>query len=197
MAKCGALYTRSLTPRFARATVELARDTLHVARPDGDTHEVLLNGAAFHVRDAACAQRFVRHLSLHHQQGRAHLVTPPDEGAIAPRAARLPVVPDEYLVVDASAWDAVVDWLRGGGRLGGRTVRQLAALARIASPGFAIAIGEWAAQVAAEMIWDRRGPMRGGGDLRQTLRPLEEAAAESPSAAEAWVAALSCASAMG
>ncbi len=194
MPKCGSLYTRALTPRVARASLELARDTLRLQLPNGGRRDLSLNGAAFSVRDAACSQRFVRHLALSHCEGRVHLVTPPDKGAIAPRAARLPIVPAEHVVVEIRAWEALLDWLRGGGRLGGRTVRQLASIARIASPAFAVAIGEWATQVAVEMIWDRRGPLCGGGSLRQTLRPLEEAAAESPRAAEAWVAALSCAS---
>ena len=121
---------------------------------------------------------------------RADLITPPDEGAIAPRGARLPAAPDSAAVVDASEWDALADWLRSGGRLGGRTVAELARLACIASPQFAVVIGEVAAKVAAEMIWEDRGPMRRSANMRHSLRPLQEAARANPRAADALVAAL-------
>jgi len=90
-----------------------------------------------------------------------------------------------------------VDWLRGGGRPGGRTVAELACLACIATSQFAMTLGEWAAQVAHEMTWERQGPMRSGAALRHPLRPLEEAASRSASAAEALVAALSRRAALG
>lgn len=157
---------------------------------DGHWRGLQLHGARFFVRDAAYVQRFVRHLSLWLSEGRADLITPPDEGAIAPRAAGLPVVPDHAIVLDAPVWEAAVEWVRGGGRLGGRTVAELARIACIATPQFAIIIGEWAAEVAAEMSWERVGPMRGGGDLRHSLRPLHEAARRSPRAAEALTAAM-------
>jgi len=60
----------------------------------------------------------------------------------------------------------------------------------IATPQFAIAIGEVAAQVALEMIWERNGPLRGGADLAHSLRPLYDAARRSPRASDALVAAL-------
>jgi hypothetical protein len=120
------------------------------------------------------------------------MITPPDQGAIAPRALRLPAVPDDVAILEVNAWEAVFDWLRKGCRLAGRTVRELANLACIATPQFAIAIGEWAAHVAREMTWENGGPMRGGGvDLRFSLRPLEEAARKSPRAQDALVAAYS------
>lgn len=120
------------------------------------------------------------------------MITPPETGAIAPRALGLPGVPDDVAIVEIDEWDAVLDWLHGHCRLSGRTVRELAQLACIASPQFAIAIGEWAARVAAEMTWENRGPMRGGAvDLRFSLRPLEEAARRSPRAQDALVAAYS------
>jgi len=94
-------------------------------------------------------------------------------------------------VVDSSVWEAVVDWVNGGGRPGGRTVADLARLACIATSQFAITLGEWAAQLAHEMTWERQGPMRSGAGLRHSLRPLEEAATRSARAGEALVAALS------
>lgn len=160
--------------------------------PDGRCRTLFLNGSRYAVRDAAHAQRFVRHLKLYLRGDRADLITPPDEGAIAPRAAQLPGVPDDSVVVDIHAFEAVADWIEGGGRLAGRTVAELARLAAVASAPFAITLGEWAAQVALEMSWERRrGPMRVAGDLRHSLRPLELAAHDYPRAAEALVAALS------
>jgi len=191
MVRCRALYSKAHA-RVARARVELEQDVLYLRTADGRLQSLVLNGARFAVRDATRAQRFVRHLKLYLVEGRADLITPPDEGAIAPRAAQLPVAPDGAVVVHAYAWDAVVDWLRGGGRLGGRTIAELARLAAVATPQFAITLGEWAAQVAMELTWERRGPMRTcGSDVIGSLRPLEEAARVHPSAADALIAALS------
>lgn len=159
--------------------------------PDGRSRTLFLNGSRFAVRDAACSQRFVRHLKLYLRGERADLITPPDEGSIAPRAAQLPGVPDDSLIVDRAAWEAVADWMAGGGRLGGRSIAELARLACVATAQFALVLGEWAAQVAIEMSWERRGPMRVAGDVRHSLRPLELAAGHNPRAAEALVAALS------
>ena len=158
---------------------------------DGRKRRVVLDGIQFEIRDAASASRFVRHLSLHHGSDRIDLITPPDEGSIAPRAARMPEVPKNVVIIDGAAWEVVADWLRSGGRLNGRTVAELACLACVASPRFAVIIGEWAAEVAHEMNWERNGPMRASGDARHTLRPLVEAAARSVRAADALVAALS------
>lgn len=190
MVRCRALYAKP-PAHSARARVELARDVLFLEMPDGRSRTMLLNGARFAVRDATRARRFVRHLKLYLADGRADLITPPEEGCIAPRAAQLPDVPDDATIVDAHAWEALVDWLQGGGRLGGRSIGELARLAAIASAQFAITLGEWAAQVAFEMTWERRGPLRGGSELQHSLRPLEEAANRHPRAADALIAALS------
>lgn len=190
MVRCRALYAKP-PAHSVRARVELARDVLFLELPDGRNRSMLLNGARFAVRDATRARRFVRHLKIYLADGRADLITPPEEGCIAPRAAQLPGVPDDAIIVEAHAWEAVVDWLEGGGRLGGRTIAELARLAAIASAQFAITLGEWAAQVALEMTWERRGPLRGGSEVHHSLRPLEEAANRHPRAADALVAALS------
>lgn len=158
--------------------------------PDGKWQRIPLHGSRFHVGDAACNQRFVRHLTIETPRQRANLITPPDEGAIAPRAAGLPGVPADVAVVEAPAWEVLVDWLRGGGRLGRLTMAELARLCCVATPQFAIDIGERAAQVAVEMIWERCGPMRDSGGMINSLRPLEEAARRSPRATDALVAAL-------
>ncbi len=184
-----ALYRRAVR-RPPRARLELEASSLVVTIAEGRVRRIGLNGARFVVRDATRDQRFVRHLTLLLPAERVDLMTPSEEGAIAPRAARLPGVPKDAIVVEVAAWEAAVDWLQSGGRLGGRTVTELARLACAATPQFAIAIGEWAAQVAVEMTWERAGPMRGGGELRELLRPLEAAATRSARAADALVAAL-------
>lgn len=158
--------------------------------PDGRWQSVPLHGSRFQVGDAAYDQRFVRHLRIEAPGRCVDLITPPDQGAIAPRAAGLPGVPAGVAVVEAPAWEVIVDWLRGGGRLGRLTVAELARLCRVATPQFAVDIGERAAQVAVEMIWERCGPMRGSGGMINSLRPLEEAARTSPRATEALMAAL-------
>ncbi len=177
--------------RVPLVRVELERDALLLTWPDGNRRLVALNGARVAVRDATACQRFVRHLAIIGQHGRTDLITPPERGTIAPRAAGLPGVPEDAAVVESGEWETVADWVNGGGRPGGRTVADLARLACIATSQFAITLGEWAAQVAHEMTWERQGPMRSGAGLRHSLRPLEEAAARSARAGEALVAALS------
>ncbi len=194
---CGAgtpLYKRPLPERPPRARIELEGDVLRVGMGEEGWRNLTLDGARFAARDAACAQRFVRHLKLYLVDGRADLITPPDEGAIAPRAAQLPGVPEDAIVVDSPAWEAVVDWMRTGGRLGGRTIAELARLCRIASAQFAVTVGEWAARVAIESSWERSGPMRSGADPRDCLQPLADEASRTPRAAEAWLAAMACCS---
>lgn len=191
--KCVALYSRPKKARYARCTVELEPHVLRIYSPDGQCRRLYLDGACFSVRDAACEQRFVRHLILQLHGEVADLITPPDEGAIAPRAARLPSISASTTIIDSGALDTVADWLQGRGRLSGRTIAELARLAVIASPQFAIMIGEWAGQMAVESLLDRLNvtPMRTSASVRDSLRPLELAARTSPRVADALVAALS------
>lgn len=181
--------------RFARARLEVDRDALVIAFPDGRTRRAPLAGARSRVRDAALAQRFVRHLRIELVAADAgassiDVITPPDQGAIAPRAARLPPAPQTAIVVDIRAWEAATAWITSGGRLCGLSIPDLARLSRVATSAFAITIGEHAARLADEITADDLGPMRCGVDLRWILRPFENAARESPRAAEALVAAL-------
>jgi hypothetical protein len=184
------LYKRAPRTRPPRARVELEGDVLRIGLADGRWRNLTLDGARFAVRDAACTHRFVRHLKLYLVDGRADVITPPDEGAIAPRAAQLPGVPEDAIIVEAGEWEMVVDWMLSGGRMGGRTIAELARLCRIASAQFAITVGEWAARVALDAAAEQGGPMRSGCDPKVSLRPLEEAASRSPRAAEALLAAL-------
>jgi hypothetical protein len=173
-----------------RTWIELETGEVVLHTPDGHTR-VIPVGAAHTLVDAACNQRFVRLLRLEGPGGGASIITPPEEGSIAPRAARLPVAPDDAAVVEARAFDTLLDWLAAGGRLGSHTIEELARLARLASAPLAVAIGELAVQVAREMSWGGDGPMRGSGlDARRLLRPLEIAARDSERASDALVAAL-------
>ena len=177
--------------RSARSLVEIERNQLLVTGPEGGLRTVDIRWVTFVVRDASVAQRFVRELVADCPSGAICFITPPEEGAIAPRALGLPPAPADAIVLEPRVWDTLVDWLRGGGRLSGRTIGELARLARVATSPFAIAIGEVAARVAREMTWERAGPMRSSAiDPRELLRPLEEAARDSASAADALVAAL-------
>ncbi len=191
MRKCRALYRKAQPQRRSRSTLELEPTQLRIWQPNGQARRLGLNGCRFSIRDAACEQRFVRHLLLHLPGEVVDLITPPDEGAIAPRAARLPSVGDNVTIVDGSAWEALADWLASRGRLSGRTVTELARLALIATPQFAITIGEWAGQLAVERTRVMANPMRTPASLRESLKPLEQAARTSPRVADALVAALS------
>jgi hypothetical protein len=180
-----------------RSRIEIGPDWLRLTAPDGRARELFLAGAQPIVGDATRAQRFVRHLQLRATAGAMDLITPPEEGAIAPRAARLPRAPDDAAVVDRPAFDTVVEWLLGFGQLSGRTIEELARLSRLAAPSFAAVIGERAGQIAVETTWQFGGPMRGGNtgdDLRRRLRPLELAARDSERAREALIAALAVSS---
>lgn len=180
-----------------RTRLEIGGGALHLTPPDGRAREFALAGADLAVADATFARRFVRHMRLWSSADILHLITPPEEGSIAPRAAQLPRAPEDAGIIDRNAFDIVHEWLLSGGRLGGRTIEDLARLARLATSTFAAAIGERAAQMAIETIWPFGGPMRGGAvgdDVRNRLRPLELAARDSDRAAEALVAALAASS---
>jgi hypothetical protein len=187
-----ALYRDDSRP-VPRTGVTLEAGELILQRPDGAVRRLALDGCDATTIDAASCRRFVRMLVIENHHGRTVLITPPDRGAIAPRAVSLPEAPPDAAVVEVAVWEALVDWLVGGGRLSAFTVAELARLAAIASPQFAVVIGEVAARVAIEMVWEAAGPLRGGVDLDHALSPLVDAARHSPAAAEALVAALASA----
>lgn len=199
MRRCAPLYTKAIPQRTPRAHIELSQRAITIVYPDGGWRELPLHGARFAVQDATATSvaiagnRFVRHLIVENRvrelSERMDILTPPERGSIAPRVARLPRVPDGAAVIDTDEWDAAFHWLDTGGRLGGHNMDELARLARIASPDFAQTVGRFAAQLAAEALSDRNGPMRRRGRADNPLRPLERAAERSPRAANAWLAA--------
>lgn len=197
-----ALYRDEARP-VPRAEVVLEPGQLTLHLPGGGVRAIALDGCAALTADAASRRRFVRMLILDGTGAHGHddarvqrlvAITPPDRGAIAPRAIRLPEAPVDATVIENDAFDALVDWLMCGGRLAGYSVAELARLSRIASPQFAALIGEVAAQVAIDMVWEASGPWRGGVEVEHALRPLHDASRSSVRAAEALVAALSIAS---
>jgi hypothetical protein len=198
-----ALYRDPAPFRPARAEVQLDVDVLILAMPDGGQRRHVLDGtsptlldgfmAAHGARtriDARPERRFVRMLILERDHERHVIITPPDRGAVAPNVVRLPEAPDEAAIVEDQAWDVLADWIMGGGRLAGFSVADLARLAAIASPQFAVLIGEVAAERALELAWAARGPLRGAEGVESALHPLATAARQSPRVAEAFVAAL-------
>jgi len=193
-----ALYRDPVPFRPARAEVHLEPDVLVLRMPDGRHRRhgldgkisTAIDGFVAHRIDARWERRFVRMLILESAHERVVVITPPDQGAVAPNVVRVPEAPPEAAIVDARAWDALADWVLGGGRLSACSIADLARIAAIASPQFAGVIGEVAAQRALESVWSPRGPLRGGSDLETALQPLADAARESPRAAEALVSAL-------
>jgi hypothetical protein len=193
-----ALYRDPVPYRPARARIQLDLDVLVVEMPDGSTRRYVLDGASAVVGDGFVSanfnggraqRRFVRMLSLG-PVVRVTVVTPPEQGAVAPNVVSVPEAPHDAAIVDMLTWDALAEWLLGGGRLAACSVADLARLACIATPQFALLIGEVAAQRALELVWVAAGPLRGAMDLDAALQPLVDAARSSPNAAEALVSAL-------
>ena len=190
-----ALYRDPVPFRPARAEVQLEPDALLLRMPDGRTRRHPLDGVAAttsdgYVADPRLRRRFVRMLILERDGQRDIVITPPDQGAVAPNVVRVPEAPAEAAVVDVRAWEALAEWLVGGGRLAACSVVELARLTCIATPQFAVLIGEIAAHRALELVWAASGPLRGGFDLDSALQPFADAARFSPRAAEALVSAL-------
>lgn len=214
-----ALYRDDGPFRPARAEIQLEAETLLLHMPDGRTRRHPLNGFAATTHDGYVAdrsargssdhivrspygpaqpapprvlRRFVRMLVLdaENDNQRIHLITPPDHGAVAPNVVSVPEAPADAAVVDTHAWEAVSDWLLGGGRLAACSISDLARLSCHATPQFAVLLGEVAAQRALEHVWSASGPLRSGFDLDSALQPLVDAARYSPRASEALVSAL-------
>jgi hypothetical protein len=196
-----ALYRDPAPFRPARAEVQLDSDVLLLAMPDGKQRRHALDGRSatqldglFMARSlpfvhARPERRFVRMLILERDDERLVVITPPDHGAVAPNVVRLPEAPDDTAIVDDHAWDALADWVMGGGRLAACAIADLARLAAIATPRFAALIGQVAAQRALEQVWATPGPLRGVDDLEAALHPLIAAARQSARVAEALRAA--------
>ncbi len=210
-----ALYRDPVPFRPARAEVHLESDALVLVMPDGRTRRHPLNGVDTTISDGFVAERsargsdvaiprgreaatvaprvlrrFVRMLLLEGAGERVVIITPPDHGAVAPGVVRMEEAPADAAIIDTHAWEALGDWLLGGGRLAALSIADLARLASIATPQFAVLIGEVAAQRALEYVWSATGPLRGGFDLDNALQPLVDAAKASPRAGEALVSAL-------
>jgi hypothetical protein len=188
-----ALYRDLVPVASARAEVQLDDDVLVLRMPDGRLRRLALDGVTPYAIDGFVIwgggeRRFVRMLVLEREVTRDVVITPPEQGAVAPNVVRVPEAPAEAAVIDPVAWEALAEWVIGGGRLA--AITDLARLATIATPQFAVLIGEVAAQRALELAWMGRGPLRGGTDLDTSLEPFVMAARHSPRAAEALVSAL-------
>ena len=208
-----ALYLDPVPFRSARAEIQLDPDAVHVAMPDGRRRRFALDGCTPIAVDGFVAsagrfddqaptwsrvrtpivrieRRFVRMLVLARGDQHHVLITPPEQGAVAPNVVRIPEAPVEAAIIEPRAWDAVAEWVLGGGRLAAFAISDLARLAQVASSAFAVVIGEVAAQRALELGAVATGPLRGGMEVATSLAPLVEAAKQSPRAADALVSAL-------
>jgi hypothetical protein len=198
-----ALYRDPVPFCPARAEVQLDFDVLVLAMPDGRHRRHVLDGSAATLADGCVVaqgartridarpeRRFVRMLILERDPEHHVVITPPDRGAVAPNVVRLPEAPGEAAIVDEPAWDALTEWIMGGGRLAGCAIADLARLAAIATPRFAVLIGEVTGERALELVWASRGPLRGAGGIDAALHPLATAARQSPRAAQALAAAV-------
>jgi hypothetical protein len=193
-----ALYRDSVPFRPARAEIHLEHDELLIDMPGKGVRRYALHGLDASTADGVVAakhewrvqRRFVRMLVLESASTLIVVITPPDQGAVAPNVVRVPEAPPEAAIVDVRAWEALADWVLSGGRLAACSIADLARLACIAMPQFAVLIGEVAAQRALELAWGGTGPLRGSGDIETQLRPLVEAARHSQRAGEALVSAL-------
>lgn len=193
-----ALYRDWVPFSSARTEVQLDGDALVLRTPDGRIRKLSLDGCMPAAHDGAIVIRighyderhFVRMLELERGSERTVLITPPEHGAVAPGVVRVPEAPPESAIVEPRVWEAIADWVIGGGRIAAHAIVDLARLVTIATPQFAVMIGEVAAQRALELVAMARGPLRGSIDLETALEPLTLAARDSPRAAEALVSAL-------
>ncbi len=193
-----ALYRDPIPLYSARAEIQLDMDAVFLRMPDGRQRRYALDGCTPITLDGFVAarvderyqRRFVRMLVLERGHERHVLITPPDRGAVAPNVVAVPEAPAESAVVDVHAWDPLAEWVMGGGRLAACAIADLARLAAIATPQFAVLIGEVAAQRALELGWAARGPLRSGSDVETALQPLVEAARHSARVTEALISAL-------
>ena len=149
-----------------RAEVQLDSDTLWLRTQDGRVRRMSLHGCAPFVVDGCFVtrehRRFVRMLEL---DAETVIITPPERGAVAPIVVVVPEAPTNAWIVEERAWSTLAEWVCSGGRLGARSIEELARLSTIASAAFASLIGEVAAQHALELAWATRGPLRGGAEL--------------------------------
>ena len=194
-----ALYRDHVPFHPARAEVQLEPDALLVRLPhlpggrryalDG-CDPIVIDGCVAVTRYGTTQRRFVRMLILDRASERQVMITPPDQGAVAPGVVRVPEAPSEAAILELRTWTAITDWVIGGGRFAACSIGELAALAAIATPQFAVLIGEVVAQRALELIAMASHPLRGGSDLDSIIQPLTDVARDSPQAAEALVSAL-------
>jgi len=185
--------------KSACAKVQLESDVLLVEMPDGWSRRHVLDGVTATIDDGfvmarrdggRVERRFVRMLQLERGGRHVAVITPPERGAVAPNVVRIPEAPHDAAIVEPGVWEALAEWLIGGGRLGALSVAELARLACIATPQFAVLIGEVAARRALDLVWVAAGPLRGLHDLDAALQPLADAARASPRASEALISAL-------
>ncbi len=130
-----ALYLDPVPFKPARAEAQVDHDALVLRMPDGRTRRYGLDGCVAATLDGCVAiamhgpRRFVRMLILERGGERHVVITPPDQGAVAPGVVRVPEAPAGAPIVEIGAWDAISEWVLCGGRLAACSVGELARLA--------------------------------------------------------------------
>jgi len=109
--------------KSACAKIQLEADVLVVEMPSGWTQRHVLDGAVASVADGfklarrdggRIERRFVRMLVLERAGRHVAVITPPEQGAVAPNVVRVPEAPHDAAIVDEPTWDALAEWLVGG-----------------------------------------------------------------------------------
>lgn len=189
-----ALYRDPVAFRPARAHLALEPDAVQLVMPDGRARRHELDGRIVSSLDGCYRdgrRRFFVHMLVLERWSERHtLISPPDKGAVAPSVVRVPEAPAEAAILDEEELDVLTKFAMSGGRIGGFSIADLARLAAIATPQFAVVIGEIAAERACELASLAVGMYRGAIDIEQALRPFAELSRTSARVADALVAAL-------
>ncbi len=171
--------------------IQVEQGRVSIITANGEWRSMSLDVYHCETRDASCGGRFVKQLLIGGKVNES-FITPPEEGAIAPRASGLPAVElPSCSVLASDTWQCLANWLIGGATLAGRTTEDLAMIATIASPQFAIIIGEQVAMATLALAVDVCSPMRRSFQKQWGLSPLRQRAKKSERARDALLAALS------
>src|SRR4051812_27737582 len=110
-----ALYRDPVPFKSACAKVQLEAELLLVEMPDGWTRRHVLDGVTTTIGDGfthvqrsggRLERRFVRMLTLERAGRHVAVITPPEQGAVAPNVVRVPEAPHDAAIVEGPTWEA-------------------------------------------------------------------------------------------